>query len=512
MVKICKSLLIISLLLVGCNPKTAFFNHSKFDKNTNIVASIDKDLGKLYDTSSKDLHKKGTLNIDELSNATASMKFFNKPDGKEYEYLVNGILDYQWLVRWPEALDLMNHMGIDFNDLAYVFVLDTGYHPNLSDSTRDEVGYNARLGNFTYGGKSIAPIDLHGHGTATGSIISSDAGNSKLINGMGANNVIIPVQVISTPEDNKSATTTLANAILLDGLMYTENRHRNGDIGATPVNMSIGNYVYNRSIQDFFDRNTKDEEKFAFVVAAGNAGKPDIDYPAGYGKLKRWDTPGSVISVGAYNTTDCDYGTKLHRSSFSNYNASRNLNNQWVHVAAPGTNITTLSPEISNKLAEKLKAAMDTNFTPEEIKMINEIYSNSPDSLMEDTGTSVAAPIVTAILTLAVKIAKHYGVQVGHNTLAKLLFQSAQYSPQTEYTHKIFNLGHRALDWTSFGYVDALGMIAATIVHCKPEAKDNVIEFFNEGKGRFKNNSFGHTPYLLKSQVLKPFVGRRSDL
>ncbi len=452
-----KHIFILFAIISGATGCVNLFNNflnQSYNVHSNNLSQINGNLEKKFDRE-KNNHLKPftTSSLDEGS-----------------------LLDYQRYIRWKEALELMEHFHIDINAETTAFILDTGLHPNLKDLTRDRIGYNARLAGQTFEGKPIPPIDLDGHGTAVAGVIGAIAGNDFLINGIGVNNWIYPIQVASLHEDNITTPDNVVLKIMLDALQHSYNVIHDEKLGVSPINISMGGYIYEHELDQFYKKFSSDEYQMVFITSAGNNNSTEPTYPSGYGFLESEHDIPNIISVGAcsLNGEKADFefddeGKKIG----TNYNLDRNISNQWVHIAAPGINIQTLSIELTPAIKKRLESALDLKFTQEEGELIKKFYPKQPTSTTYKTGTSLSAPIVSGIITLASKIIQHYKINnIGHNTLAQLLFKSSQYSPQTKNSN--------ALEWCTYGIVDALGMMVCTLIKLDPTLKDEIAEFLSK--------------------------------
>ena len=184
-----------------------------------------------------------------------------------------------------------------------VAVLDTGVqasHPTLSSHLLS--GYNAITPNTTP--EDIADGTQNqalGHGTMVSGIIAQVAPDVK----------ILPVRVL-----NADGSGSVFDVVR--GLRWAVSH------GASVVNLSFGTPTSSRTLQGA----VQDARKAGVVVvaSAGNAGKDQKDYPAGFS---------DAIAVAAVDSAD-------QKASFSNYGSH-------IALSAPGTNIT--STYIGSKFA-----------------------------------------------------------------------------------------------------------------------------------------------------------------
>ena len=142
------------------------------------------------------------------------------------------------------------------------------------------------------------------HGTHAAGLAAALTNNEIGIASLGGNAEIIAVKgSYDSTEDGY-----LIQAVYNGVIWACEN-------GANVVNMSLGNYFFNNSIQAIFNGYTD----VVFLAAAGNDNTSDRMYPAAYD---------NVIGVGSVDAN----GTK---SSFSNYN-DINDPDPYVDIASPG--------------------------------------------------------------------------------------------------------------------------------------------------------------------------------
>jgi subtilisin family serine protease len=193
--------------------------------------------------------------------------------------------------------------GLKRSGAVIVAVLDTGVqqdHPTLSGHLL--AGYNAIT-------PMAPPSDLAdgtqnqalGHGTMVAGVIAQLAPDAK----------ILPVRVLTA-----DGTGTIFDVVR--GLRWAVAQ------GASVVNLSFGTSISSRALQRAI--HDAHEAGVVVVASAGNAGKDQKDYPAGFS---------DVIGVAAVDSADI-------KASFSNYGSH-------VFVSAPGTNIR--STYVSSRFA-----------------------------------------------------------------------------------------------------------------------------------------------------------------
>ncbi|MFI5694353.1 S8 family serine peptidase [Kribbella sp. NPDC051586] len=241
------------------------------------------------------------------------------------EYYNTDQKTYLNTARVPQAWDLSKTTGSQI-----VAVLDTGVdagHPDLVGHL--VTGYNATSPNR-------GPVDDNGHGTMTLGIIAAAANNGVGVAGVGWNVKAMPVKVLDSNGGGYDVD-------IAEGIDWAAAH------GAKVINMSLGGPGDNPVLHDAVKRAVA--KGVTVVVAAGNSGTDELQYPAAYPE---------AIAVAATNA-----GGVL--TDFSSYG-------DWVDVAAPGWNI----------LSTGSRALTPPEYAP----------------YWYCTGTSCSAPIVTGIAAL----------------------------------------------------------------------------------------------------------------
>ena len=211
--------------------------------------------------------------------------------------------------------------------------------------------------NFIDGQNPDDVTDYHGHGTGVTGVIAATYNNGKGITGIAPGAKIMPIKALE--KDGENATGSYKD--IIEGIEYA------AENGADVINMSLGDYHYVPELEDACERAA--DKGIILVAAVGNeaaAGNP-LNYPAGFK---------CVVGVGGVaNNGQWSY--------ISNYNNS-------VAVTAPGENIRTT-------------------------------YRNSNSSYVLYTGTSFAAPQVSAMAAMVKSVAKKKGITVNHDVFTDII-------------------------------------------------------------------------------------------
>ncbi len=199
-----------------------------------------------------------------------------------------------------------------------VAVIDTGIdytHPDLSGnmwtSSEGYHGYNAMNDSFY-------PMDDYGHGTHVAGTIGAVGDNELGVVGVNWNVSLMAVKFLG-----QDGFGTIADAIA--GLEYVLERKLEGE-NIVATSNSWGGGGHSELLYDAIEQHR--DAGILFVAAAGNYGSNNDlwpMYPANFDLT-------NIISVAATDSTD-------DLAGFSNYGARS------VHVAAPGVNINSTTPD-----------------------------------------------------------------------------------------------------------------------------------------------------------------------
>lgn len=209
------------------------------------------------------------------------------------------------------------------------------------------------------------PMDDNGHGTNCAGIIGAECGNNFGICGVNWKTQIMPLKFM-----NAGGFGSVAGAV--EAINYAIERKRAG-VNIRVINASWGLTQHSRALEDVI---SKAYEAGILFVAASGSTEINTDtsphYPASYNS-------GNVISVAALDRSDA-------LASFSNYGVKS------VHIAAPGKDILT---------------------------------TGLGNDYQQESGTSMAAPIVTGVAALA--LSAHPNLSV--DQLRSLLLESVDKLP-----------------------------------------------------------------------------------
>lgn len=258
--------------------------------------------------------------------------------------------------------------GYATNGKVTVAVIDNGTvltHPDLKDNLDLDNAYDAGNGQSLqdtfkeYGFYSSDPGGMPEHGTHVTGIVSATAGNSLGIAGVSYNAKVLPIKVT---EDKKNAsgkvTTTMYVADVIKGLTYLFGAIDSGKVqNCRVVNVSIS--WYDDEVKSAHDAFATAKNKYGLtVVAAGGNGddnlnaRTDASYPSDY------DECISVTSLEPDGTN----------SKWSDYNMAKD-------ISAPGSLIWSTVLDTAN-------------------------VDSGKNAMGLDTGTSMAAPIVSGIAAM----------------------------------------------------------------------------------------------------------------
>jgi subtilisin len=233
----------------------------------------------------------------------------------------------------------------------------------------DGNGYVDDIQGWNFANNNNNILDKNGHGTHVSGTIAGQRNNYG-VTGIAYDAKIMPVKVLNN--SGSGSYSAIAN-----GIYYAVNN------GANVINLSLGGNFSNRSLQTAIEYASS--KGVIVVMAAGNDGGSQPDYPARYAK-------NLGIAVGAV-----DKNNSL--ADFSN----RAGTNQLAYVTAPGVNVystvpnnqyaayngtSMATPHVAGVVALMLSA--NRNLTPEQVRqIITETAENNTSGANYSFKTSV---------------------------------------------------------------------------------------------------------------------------
>ncbi len=240
-----------------------------------------------------------------------------------------------------------------------VMVIDSGIaadHPDLATNisqTRINALYKQDVSPI-YDGSPKDVMDYNGHGTHVAGIIGAVGNNGVGISGICGRVEIVPVRA------GTSIGAILTSAVSI-GILQAKS------LGVRVINLSLGGPVRDSAMESAIAQASQDG--LVIVAAAGNSGQDNssVDtYPANFSAQNP-----NVISVAALAPNQ-----KL--ADFSNYGAN-------VDIAAPGQSILSTFPTTCEGICRTQ-------------------FPNGPTNYGVLSGTSMAAPVVTGSIALAIAL------------------------------------------------------------------------------------------------------------
>ncbi|MCC5639337.1 S8 family serine peptidase [Nostoc sp. CHAB 5844] len=188
----------------------------------------------------------------------------------------------------------------------------------------DGNGYVDDIRGWNFSDSNNNIIDNNGHGTHVSGTIAGQRNNFG-VTGIAYDAKIMPVKVLN--DAGSGSYNAIAN-----GIYYAVNN------GANVINLSLGGNFSNRNLQNAIEYASS--KGVVVVMAAGNDGGSQPDYPARYAK-------NSGIAVGAVDRNN-------NLADFSN----RSGTNQLAYVTAPGVDVYSTVP--NNQYASYSGTSMAT--------------------------------------------------------------------------------------------------------------------------------------------------------
>ncbi|MBD3390593.1 MAG: S8 family serine peptidase [Chitinivibrionales bacterium] len=256
-------------------------------------------------------------------------------------------------------------------ELAGRFWTNPGEIPdnNIDD---DGNGYIDDMVGWDFVDDDNDPEDTLGHGTAVAGFLACNANNEIGFAGVDWNCRLMALKVVTADTlQNEGATF----AAMYEAIIYA------ADNGAHVINMSLGNPVRSRTVEDAIDYAVA--RNVTIVVSAGNDNDTPISFPARYSK---------VIAVGSTDPDDTRTISFLHKSedSGSNYGDALDIvapgnfvyfiqhdNDSAYNAASGGTSYS--APLVAG--VASLLVAQDSSRTPGEIQ---DIIEGSADDQIGD--------------------------------------------------------------------------------------------------------------------------------
>jgi hypothetical protein len=213
----------------------------------------------------------------------------------------------------------------------------------------DGNGYVDDVRGWNFSNNNNNTLDKNGHGTHVSGTIAGQRNNYG-VTGIAYDAKIMPVKVLN---DSGSGT---YNAIA-NGIYYAVNN------GANVINLSLGGNFGSRTLQNALEY--ANSKGVTVVMAAGNDGRSQPDYPARYAN-------NTGIAVGAVDKNN-------NLADFSNRSGA----NQLAYVTAPGVNVystvpnnqyaayngtSMATPHVAGVVALMLSA--NRNLTPDQVRQI----------------------------------------------------------------------------------------------------------------------------------------------
>jgi serine protease AprX len=258
-----------------------------------------------------------------------------------------------------------------------VAIIDSGIAPSDDFGTRITAFYD-----FTRGGVATAPFDEYGHGTHVAGLI----GSSGRLSGGEFQGIAPDVHFVGLKVLDRQGSGSTSDVI--SALEFvTANRDA---LGVQIVNMSLGHDIYAPAKYDPLVQAVEKASASGLivVVAAGNAGRLQKNLPSGYTGITSPGNAPSAITVGAVvtnNTTTRGDDTVAPYSS---------RGPTWFDafakpdVVAPGDRL--LSDDAQNSYLDELLPA-------------KKIKVNFRQTLLELSGTSMAAAVTSGVVALVVE-------------------------------------------------------------------------------------------------------------
>lgn len=343
-----------------------------------------------------------------------------------------------------------NKISIDFSPV--VAVLDSGTdiehaslkgniwdntnHQNESGCQDDKAGCNVTQSKKgTLGDGMVNPATTSGysqpctadgvcrHGTHVAGIIAAEPNDT--YGGVCPFCKIVTVKIVGKTANGNGADDKIADSSIIAGLSYVSRLSQTGNEAVRLVNASFGKFQRSRTVGLLIRLLSKKEKGILVVAAAGNEDTDKREYPAAYD---------DVLAV-----ANVESGSLIKHAS-SNYG-------RWVDISAPG----------SGPCAEN----------PQNGGILSSVPGGSAQCLV---GTSMAAPVVTAVAALVLAANPDMGIEDLRRRLLQTARPDLYHLPgnpnEPYYPRPSGEKQHLAL--LGQGVVDAAGAIDGTPVEGQP--------------------------------------------
>lgn len=286
---------------IDLQPNSPFFSRTKIMQVTVELSYMEETINALRNTDGvESVEMNGLYRVPEY-NAVALDDDVDQPEGRfPNDPLFN---KHQWnfkMVGAQKAWKQSDGSGV------IVAVIDTGVsngkgkYPRVPDLAQTEI-----VDGFNFVNDTADPSDGNGHGTHVAGTIAQSTNNGIGVAGLAYKAKIMPIKVLS---DEGWGTT----ADIAEGIIWAV------DNGAHVINLSLGGGGHSDLLEAAVDY-ARDNNVF-MACAAGNTGKPVIEYPASYNSCM------AVSSVGKAGNL----------AFYSSYGEGKKAEHNGIFIAAPG--------------------------------------------------------------------------------------------------------------------------------------------------------------------------------
>ncbi|MBD2437125.1 S8 family peptidase [Nostoc sp. FACHB-110] len=324
----------------------------------------------------------------------------------------------------------------------------------------DGNGYIDDVQGWNFANNNNNTLDKNGHGTHVSGTIAGQ-NNNYGVTGIAYDAKIMPVKVLN---DSGSG----SYSAIASGIYYAVNN------GANIINLSLGGSFSNSTLQNAIEY--ANSKGVVVVMAAGNDGASQPDYPARYAK-------NTGIAVGAVDKNK-------NLADFSNRSGS----NQLAYVTAPGVSVystvpnnqyatysgtSMATPHVAGVVALMLSA--NRSLTPAQVRQI------ITETAEGDTSTAKTSSVnVTSFIQQAMSDTPIFSLKTSHTTQSSNITSSDTQvnTPSQLPSHSTTkNTG----SWTQLRYYDdSLG-----VRNYNTTNEENPPNNGNNGNNGNNNNDFG---------------------